>query len=103
MKPIEGLVFLKIITKNLRIGLKSKAMKLEQKKSFELMLSKPLKTLSDVEEFCAKKTSNILADLKYDGERTLLIYEKGAGIELISRRNKPQTDIYKKLVSDLNN
>lgn len=44
------------------------------------MLCKPLKTLADVEDFCEKKNSNILADLKYDGERTLIVYTKGGQI-----------------------
>ena len=31
------------------------------------MLAKPLRELADIEDFCTKKESNILADLKYDG------------------------------------
>ncbi len=69
--------------------------------NIDLMLSMPLKSIDDVWKFCGKKVSvdkqKLIADMKYDGERTLIIYRRGIGVELMSRRKKWQTEIYKSL------
>ncbi len=41
------------------------------------MLAKPLRDVEQFEKFCAKKEGKIVADVKYDGERTLITFEKG--------------------------
>lgn len=36
-------------------------------------------------------------DVKYDGERTLISYRRGEGLEMISRNGKPQDAVYRHL------
>jgi ATP-dependent DNA ligase len=96
---------MRIIAKNLRIGMSDKTMDLffsvpalggnngenknvrggsmlssinNQYYFIEPMLAKPLKSVEDVFEFCGKKEQKyLIADVKYDGERTLICYERG--------------------------
>ena len=56
------------------------------------MLAKPIKEFNDLTTFCEKKKCDILLDLKYDGERTLITFERDAGcITMQSRNGKIQT------------
>lgn len=45
-----------------------------------------------------KKTCPLVADIKYDGERTMISYKKGETLEMISRNGKGQDDVYSKLL-----
>lgn len=62
--------------------------------NFRHMLAGPLPTEAALDKFCLKKKAPIILDVKYDGERTLISYQKGEEIDMISRNGKSQKISY---------
>ena len=60
------------------------------------MLARSLKSIEAAVSFAVNKGSIVAVDTKYDGERTIMYYNRNAGnkLRLISRNNKDQTEIY---------
>ena len=62
------------------------------------MLAGPILNEANLDKFCIKKPSPLVADIKYDGERTMISYKKGESLVMISRNGKGQDDSYSKLL-----
>jgi hypothetical protein len=45
--------------------------------NFRHMLAGPLLSEANLDKFCLKKKAPLLLDVKYDGERTMISYQRG--------------------------
>jgi hypothetical protein len=59
------------------------------------MMAGPILNEIDLDKFCLKKQCPILMDVKYDGERTLISFERNFDLEMTSRNGKSQALNYR--------
>ena len=65
--------------------------------NFSPMLAGPAANESQLDKFLTKKNCPIIADVKYDGERTIITYNKEYGLQMTSRNSKSQNNRYQKV------
>ena len=61
------------------------------------MLAGPLVSEANLDKFCLKKKGPLLLDIKYDGERTMISYQRGQPLQMLSRNGKSQDAYYRSL------
>jgi ATP-dependent DNA ligase len=61
------------------------------------MLAGPILSEANLDKFCIKGKTPLVVDVKYDGERTMISFERGEELEMISRNGKTQDEFYSKL------
>lgn len=55
------------------------------------MLAGPILNEIDLDKYCLKKQCPIILDVKYDGERTLVSFNRNYDLDMTSRNRKNQT------------